>query len=272
MKKNAEPSRESGKFIIKHEKRVWFILLAFCLLISVSFSAFTVAKYVSQWEQRGLAEANGLFFSSDFLKPTGETASYNCYLDSYGDPFFELCNVEKGRVSTIPVEYSISCTNAQVRIGASGTFAETATGTFAPGALRSEKIYLNPTSPVDGQNLTVTASTSPYPQTLSATFVLKPPGKKGTYSIEEANQDKPWRKLSIKTRAEGTTVNITWNTSSHAPDNNNPLMATWQAGTPYTLNLLPYSTYDFIFFSKTTNPKGAVAWTQYEAGGTIDLN
>ena len=142
--------------------------------VVLALAGFAAARYVMQQQQDGLATATDFYFTSDYLKESGENATY--YIDPSTDDFtVELRNfADDLRTTSGGISYSVNATNASVASG-SGMLKGTERSTA--------KVTVTPSSGV--QEFTVTAtSTSPYAQELTATFIL---ANGNHYTVEDAS-------------------------------------------------------------------------------------
>lgn len=142
--------------------------------VVLALAGFAAARYVMQQQQDGLATATDFYFTSDYLKESGENATY--YIDPSTDDFtVELRNfADDLRTTSGGISYSVNATNASVASG-SGMLKGTERSTA--------KVTVTPSSGV--QEFTVTAtSTSPYAQELTATFIR---AKGNHYTVEDAS-------------------------------------------------------------------------------------
>ena len=140
--------------------------------VVLALAGFAAARYVMQQQQDGLATATDFYFASDYLKEGG--ASY--YIDpSTKDFAIELRNyADDLRTTSGDISYKVETTNAAA--------TDAGAGMLARGAQSTAKVTVTPNSEV--QEFTVTAtSTSPYAQTLTATFIQ---AKGNHYTVEDA--------------------------------------------------------------------------------------
>lgn len=145
---------------------------ALAVAVVLALAGFAAARYVMQQQEDGLATATDFYFTSDYLKEGG--ASY--YIDpSTKDFAIELRNyADDLRTTSGDISYKVETTNAAA--------TDAGAGMLARGAQSTAKVTVTPNSEV--QEFTVTAtSTSPYAQTLTATFIR---AKGNHYTVEDA--------------------------------------------------------------------------------------
>ena len=131
------------------------------VVVVLALAGFAAARYVMQQQQDGLATATDFYFTSDYLKESGENATY--FIDpGTKDLTVELRNfADDLRMTSGDIFYSVSAEGANVEPGS---------GTLAGKSKNTATISVIPTA---SDSFTLTASsTSPYAQTLTATFIL----------------------------------------------------------------------------------------------------
>lgn len=143
--------------------------------VVLALAGFAAARYVMQQQQDGLATATDFYFTSDYLKESGENATY--FIDPGTESFaVELRNyADDLRTTSGDISYKVETTYA--------TATDAGAGKLVGSAQSTAKVTVTPNSEV--QEFAVTAtSTSPYAQTLTATFIL---AKGNHYTVEDAS-------------------------------------------------------------------------------------
>ena len=140
--------------------------------VVLALAGFAAARYVMQQQQDGLATATDFYFTSDYLKESSESATY--YIDpSTNDFTVELRNfADDLRFTSQGIDYKLT---------AEGAVVDPVSGTMAGGTRDLATISVKPTAQ-DAFTVTAT-STSPYAQTLTATFIR---AKGNHYTVEDA--------------------------------------------------------------------------------------
>lgn len=140
--------------------------------VVLALAGFAAARYVMQQQQDGLATATDFYFTSDYLKESSESATY--YIDpSTNDFTVELRNfADDLRFTSQGIDYKLTAESAVV---------DPVSGTMAGGTRDLATISVKPTAQ-DAFTVTAT-STSPYAQTLTATFIR---AKGNHYTVEDA--------------------------------------------------------------------------------------
>ena len=148
---------------------------ALAVAVVLALAGFAAARYVMQQQEDGLAAATDFYFTSDYLKESGENATY--FIDPGTESFtVELRNyADDLRTTSGDISYKVETTYA--------TATDAGAGKLAGSAQSTAKVTVTPNSEV--QEFTVTAtSTSPYAQELTATFIR---AKGNHYTVEDAS-------------------------------------------------------------------------------------
>ena len=121
--------------------------------VVLALAGFAAARYVMQQQQDGLATATDFYFTSDYLKESGENATY--FIDPGTESFtVELRNyADDLRTTSGDISYKVETTYA--------TATDAGAGKLVGSAQSTAKVTVTPNSEV--QEFAVTAtSTSPY--------------------------------------------------------------------------------------------------------------
>ncbi len=139
----------------------------------LAFAGIAVARYLLQQEQDGLATAMDFYFTSDYLKESGEGAAY--FIDPQTTSFdIVLSNsADSKRTTSGDIAYEVSATDANVVDGGSGVLAGPSSSTAT----------LTVTPQNAGTFTVIATSTKPYSKELAATFTRK---KGNHYKVEDA--------------------------------------------------------------------------------------
>lgn len=147
------------------------VLALAAMAVLLALAGVAVARYVLQQQEEGLASAADFYFTSDYLQDSSRDATY--YLDHGTVEFsIELRNfADAQRFSSGNIEYSVD---------AEGATVTDASGMLTGGQNSAATVKVKPAA--DAKECTITAKSSPYRETLVATFVLAPGNR---YTVED---------------------------------------------------------------------------------------
>lgn len=226
-------------FIKQKRKQVFFTSLLLLILALSSKGAVTYSRYVIQRTNTQVATPVNYCFTSNYLTTGG--ASYTIYSGSVS---IEVSNTD-----------GITTTNESISYSISGT-ASDGSKTISGGTATTDSYLLSGTSG-DSKTVTVTVS-SPYTETISATFIFLDPDSSSFYEITDNGY---YITLALYTGSSIGEITVTYG-NNLVPDNTNSLMTTWTSGTSGTLSeLIPNAYYTMTFFE--------ISDETYDAGQTL---
>lgn len=250
----------------KHEKTnkkiPSLLIMGFLLLLAcgICFGGFTAARYVlDRASGNQLASADRFYFTSDYLEE-GDYPVYHISVPSWDEAAiqFQLRNyADEKRVSETDISYQCAVT---VNGASDEDKAKTGALTLANNTPSQQEasVTIKDFNKDDFQSgkatVQVTATASPYAQTIGAIFELYLPIQGVEYSVSDAVGSNTLI-LLVTTGEKGGTVTIQYNQGNQSnvlPDNTNPLLKNITA-TSCTFQAEADAQYSFVFFK--TDPK-----------------
>ena len=306
---------------IRPETRKTLILALVCLCIVVcsAFSGFTVAKY-----QRQLADdehsipAAEFYFTSDILREGGNTATiYEWNKSAYAFNIYNYDIMDEDKISTFNLTYSLAVSSVSSGTFSNGTYTKGSdvTGTLAAkigstsqtlsaitmnsSATSKTKVAtactltVKPGSSHNAVRFTLTATSSSYNKTLSATVTLVTDTEASPLKFEIADSANATMYTAKITVAPNTTykyahVTITWNSSIAYPDMTEELYlkANVVSTNSVKVCLATGGYYEWRFFKQpsyyaqnytiaslgTGTERGGIKWSSAHSNSTLTAN
>ncbi len=243
--------KREGRLPFHHCRKAVVLLVLACLLC-ISSVGGTLARYATKQAASGVIKSRNFFFTSNYLRPQEEKASYTVYSDSVE---ILLENNDGLNISDTDIAYGI---------WKDGT--EEKKGTFPGGAKQKILWKINGEF---GTTVTVTAKAkSPYTQELTASFRFENRDGGSYYQVTDKGYAVYLDIWTGQTAPETVTVSF----SGLSPDTGVGLTADWKNETPGTFSPDPNAHYTLIFFDEENTNKDYSRTKTVLDGNTITLS
>ena len=225
----------------KRKRLVPILLLAVIsvLAVTVGLTWNSVAKYLQETNNEGVAKAKEFYFTSDYLSAEGKKHIVSPGADGTVDVSFELRNYDGLNVSELDITYEVSV-QPSVEVTSSGDKTISVSE-------KTETVTLHDLRAGTTYTVTVTGSNG-YSHTLKATFEVEPAP---TGIFKNTTNYGDYALLTVWAEGTGGTVTITVPTGL-IPDATDDMLTGKDAGSTVALTLKAYESRTFRFFTTAT--------------------
>ena len=217
------------------------------LVILLTFSGYTAAKYVRSQKEEPLYVAKSFYFESDLLEApasNGEIPKYTLQ-DGESTIAFQLKNYPDDlRTSEVDITYTVKLTTTD---GMAVTDQIDKEGTLGSNAQTAIPVSFTGLSA--GSYLVTAVATDPYISTLQAEFTIEGLSMDINSSVRDG-AGSPNLMVTVTTTDYEGHITISW-PDGVLPDNTDPLLET-VSGNSCTVNMKKHSEYTFQFFKTNT--------------------